>query len=34
MILTGPTRKEPLKPRLITMEEIESDEDYDRNNDK
>ena len=34
LILTGPTQKEPPKPRLMTMEEIDSDEHYDPNNDK
>ena len=34
LIITGPTRKEPPKPRLMAMEEIDSDEAYDPNNDK
>ena len=34
LILTGPTRKEPTKHRLMTIEEIDSDEDYDPNNEK
>ena len=34
LVLTRPTRKEPSKPKLMTREEMISDEDYDPNDDK
>ena len=34
LIITGPTQKEPPKPRLMTMEEMDSDEDYNPNDAK